>query len=83
MVVCDQLTPDLDGLADELLPMSPIGAPLPDELRVVTDVVVGQLIGLFASLKLGLKPDAPSSSGVINRVVSGVRIYPLEGPAGS
>jgi tagatose-6-phosphate ketose/aldose isomerase len=80
LALCDLVTPDLDGLADELLPMSPTGAGLPDELRAVTDVVVGQLTGLFASLRLGLKPDAPSTSGVINRVVSGVRIYPLAGP---
>jgi tagatose-6-phosphate ketose/aldose isomerase len=81
LAICNLVTPDLDGLADELLPMSPTGAGFPDELRAVTDVVVGQLTGLFSSLRLGLKPDAPSSSGVISRVVSGVRIYPLAGPA--
>ena len=81
LALCDHVTPDLNGLADEILALAPTGVDLIDDLRVVTDVIVGQLIGLFASLKLGLKPDAPSASGVINRVVSGVHIYPREGPA--
>jgi hypothetical protein len=38
--------------------------------------VVGQLLGLFASLEYGFKPDAPSAGGVISRVVEGVTIYP-------
>ncbi len=46
-----------------------------DLYRPVVDVLLGQLIGLFASLKLGLTPDAPSPQGAISRVVSKVRIY--------
>jgi tagatose-6-phosphate ketose/aldose isomerase len=38
-------------------------------------VPVGQLLGLFASLKEGLKPDEPSPQGAITRVVSHVAIY--------
>jgi len=38
-------------------------------------VPVGQLLGLFASLKEGLKPDEPSPQGAINRVVSHVTIH--------
>jgi tagatose-6-phosphate ketose/aldose isomerase len=38
-------------------------------------VPVGQLLGLFASLKEGLKPDEPSPQGAINRVVSHITIH--------
>lgn len=39
------------------------------------DVMFAQYLGLFSSLKVGLKPDCPSPSGVISRVVSHVAIY--------
>lgn len=43
---------------------------LDDEHRPPLDVIFGQCLGLFASLELGLKPDAPSADGKIQRVVS-------------
>ena len=49
---------------------------IPDDYRVAIYVLFGQLLGLFASLHAGLKPDAPSPDGTITRVVSHVRIYP-------
>ena len=42
---------------------------LEDNDAALLDVVVGQLLGLFRSLALGLRPDAPSARGVISRVV--------------
>jgi len=48
---------------------------IPDFYRPVLDVIFGQLLGMFASLQFGLKPDAPSPSGAINRVVQNVEIY--------
>jgi tagatose-6-phosphate ketose/aldose isomerase len=38
-------------------------------------VVVGQLLGFFRSLALGLRPDAPSAKGVISRVVRPFEIH--------
>jgi tagatose-6-phosphate ketose/aldose isomerase len=38
-------------------------------------VLVGQLLGLFASIREGLRPDEPSPHGTINRVVSHVTIH--------
>ena len=38
-------------------------------------VLVGQLLGLFASLRAGLRPDEPSPHGAISRVVSHVTIH--------
>lgn len=52
---------------------------VPDEIgdgyRAVLDVMFGQLLGLYHSVAHGLKPDAPSPGGVINRVVQEFRIY--------
>jgi tagatose-6-phosphate ketose/aldose isomerase len=50
-------------------------ADLPDQYRPVLDVMVGQLIGLFASMRCGLKPDQPSPSGTITRVVQPITLY--------
>jgi tagatose-6-phosphate ketose/aldose isomerase len=47
----------------------------PDEYRPVLDVMLGQLLGLFASMRSGLKPDQPSPNGAITRVVSPIRLY--------
>jgi tagatose-6-phosphate ketose/aldose isomerase len=41
----------------------------------VVDVVVGQLLGFFRCLQLGLRPDSPSESGVISRVVQSFTLH--------
>ena len=51
---------------------------IPDLCRPIMDVTVAQTLALFKSLNLGLKPDKPSESGVITRVVRGVKIYDYE-----
>jgi len=63
-------------LSDFTLEFDPEGSlNLDDDLTPPVYVIAGQLLGLFKSLNLGLKPDSPSESGVIHRVVEGVRIY--------
>jgi tagatose-6-phosphate ketose/aldose isomerase len=47
-----------------------------DELAFINAALLGQLFGFYHSLHLGLKPDNPSVSGSISRVVQGVTIYP-------
>jgi tagatose-6-phosphate ketose/aldose isomerase len=71
------VTPDsadhLAHLADHVFSLH---APqLEDEYRAPIDVMLAQCLGLFSSLKLGLKPDWPSPNGAIGRVVSHVKIY--------
>lgn len=39
------------------------------------DVLVGQLLAFFRCLEAGLRPDSPSTEGIINRVVSGFEIH--------
>jgi tagatose-6-phosphate ketose/aldose isomerase len=48
---------------------------IPDQCRPMMDVTVGQMLGLFKSLDLNMKPDNPSERGVISRVVKGVKVY--------
>jgi tagatose-6-phosphate ketose/aldose isomerase len=52
--------------------------PLPDEERAIAAVLVAQVLGVYRSLALGLRPDEPSPSGAISRVVRGVIIHPRE-----
>jgi tagatose-6-phosphate ketose/aldose isomerase len=46
-----------------------------DDYRPPLDVIFGQLLGLFFSIRHGLKPDCPSPTGAISRVVQNVRIH--------
>lgn len=48
---------------------------IPDVYRPVLDVLFGQLLGLFVSIRCGLMPDNPSPSGAISRVVQSIGIY--------
>lgn len=64
---------DVSQLTDYCLSLE---APdLPDHYRPVLDVMLGQLIGLFASMRCGLKPDRPSPNGTITRVVQPITLY--------
>jgi tagatose-6-phosphate ketose/aldose isomerase len=46
-----------------------------DEALVAVDVLVAQLLAFFHCRHLGLRPDAPSPDGVIQRVVAGFPIH--------
>ncbi|MFN3802990.1 SIS domain-containing protein [Belliella pelovolcani] len=48
------------------------------EFRILSATLIGQLLGFYKCLNLGLKPDNPSISGAISRVVQGVNIYRKE-----
>jgi tagatose-6-phosphate ketose/aldose isomerase len=50
---------------------------LQEDYLSIVSVLPAQMIGFFKSLNLGLKPDTPSESGTITRVVEGVEIYPF------
>lgn len=78
-VVCNRVNEEIKECVDHAVEFDRDGVfKIPDSYRPVMDVTVGQLIGLFKSLALGLKPDNPSEEGVITRVVKGVRIYDHE-----
>ena len=65
---------DVSQLVDYCLPLEG-PSDLPDQYRPVLDVMLGQLIGLFASMRCGLKPDQPSPNGAITRVVQPIKLY--------
>jgi len=65
---------ELDHLFDQLIPA--LAPQTDDALRTPFEILGPQLLGYHLSLQIGLNPDNPSPDGVINRVVSGVRIYP-------
>jgi tagatose-6-phosphate ketose/aldose isomerase len=48
---------------------------LADAYRPAVDVIFAQMLGLFSSIELGLKPDSPSPNGLISRVVEKFAIY--------
>ncbi|MGY3725688.1 galactosamine 6-phosphate isomerase AgaS [Granulicatella balaenopterae] len=50
---------------------------IPDGYLALPYALVGQTISLLTSIKVGNKPDTPSPSGTVNRVVKGVTIHPL------
>jgi tagatose-6-phosphate ketose/aldose isomerase len=81
IVVCDN-SHDLGdaspkGPETEVLVYGPVPS-VTDEVRAPLVAVTGQLLGLFFSMGVGLRPDNPSPSGVITRVVQGVHIHPYE-----
>jgi tagatose-6-phosphate ketose/aldose isomerase len=75
LLICDRAGPELRTIADMCVELSSGEEVLEDEFRVLTDVVVGQVLATFKSLALGLKPDSPCEAGTISRVVQGVKIY--------
>jgi len=62
-----------EQLFDEVIP--PLLPQAPDDVRTPFEILGLQLFGYHLSLRAGLDPDNPSPSGVINRVVPGIRIY--------
>jgi tagatose-6-phosphate ketose/aldose isomerase len=52
-----------------------------DDGLELLDVMIGQILGFHRCLEEGLRPDSPSESGVISRVVADFRIHAAEGAA--
>lgn len=50
---------------------------LPDAYLALPYAIFGQTVSLLSSVKVGNKPDTPSPTGTVNRVVKGVTIHPL------
>jgi tagatose-6-phosphate ketose/aldose isomerase len=68
VVVCQNPRPHLRTQAEQVLALK-TSRPLPDDYRPPLDVIFGQLLGLFFSMRWKLKPDVPSPNGAISRVV--------------
>ncbi|HXM64817.1 MAG TPA: hypothetical protein VN950_28395 [Terriglobales bacterium] len=74
VVVAGSEVPAIKLLAEHnLAPALPVA--VADDYRPAVDVIFGQLLGLFFSLRWSLQPDCPSPNGAISRVVQNVSIY--------
>lgn len=51
------------------------GEDLPDAYLALADVIFAQIVSLHTSVKVGNKPDTPSPTGTVNRVVKGVILH--------
>jgi tagatose-6-phosphate ketose/aldose isomerase len=74
VVVCQNPSPNLRTRAEQVLVLK-TSRPLLDDYRPPLDVIFGQLLGLFFSMRWDLKPDVPSPSGAISRVVQNVLLH--------
>ena len=63
------------GLAGGTLSGTEATSGIADDYRPAVDIIFGQLLGLFGSLRWNLRPDSPSPNGAISRVVHGVNIH--------
>ncbi|MBB6715306.1 SIS domain-containing protein [Clostridium gasigenes] len=64
---------ELDGLCTKYINID--GKDIPEIYTVFNYMLLGQMFGLFSSLKLGISPDNPRPDGTVNRVVQGVTIH--------
>ena len=75
VVVAGSPSAAMNSLAEHIL--APAGShALADNYRPAVDVIFGQLLGLFFSLRWNLQPDCPSPNGAISRVVKYIGIHP-------
>ena len=74
VIVGRGIPPDLLLEGDLGVELRGVDALADDDLAVL-DVIVGQLIGFFRCMGDGLKPDSPSTSGVITRVVNNFAVH--------
>jgi tagatose-6-phosphate ketose/aldose isomerase len=74
VVVAGSNMPGMDLLAEHVLAPR-VSVAVADDYRPPVDVIVGQLLGLFFSLRWSLQPDCPSPNGAISRVVQNVSIH--------
>jgi tagatose-6-phosphate ketose/aldose isomerase len=75
LTVAHAVPDEVKEISDYTIEYGPQSDPVPDDLIPPAYIIVGQLLGLFTSLRLGLRPDSPSESGIIHRIVEGVKVY--------
>jgi tagatose-6-phosphate ketose/aldose isomerase len=79
VAVTSQADEELASCVDDIVEVEPRGKnKLPDIVRAPIDNCFGQMVGMFKSMALGYSPDSPSKTGVIHRVVEGIKIYDRE-----
>ena len=74
LVACFE-KPELEESCYDLCVETGITPSMPACYGCVSYAFVGQMLGMFKSINMGLSPDSPSVSGNISRVVEGVTLY--------
>jgi tagatose-6-phosphate ketose/aldose isomerase len=74
--ICEKDVPDIDA-SFKIALSAEHNQSMDQDFLCVCNTLAGQILGFFKSLQLNLKPDSPSASGAITRVVEGVHIYPF------
>lgn len=74
LIVGDDVPADIVRQQDVVIDCPGL-AEIGDDAVGVIDVLVAQLLGFFRCMKEGLRPDSPSESGVINRVVQSFTLH--------
>jgi tagatose-6-phosphate ketose/aldose isomerase len=75
VVVAGSAVSGMNSVAElNLAPALPVA--VADDYRPAVDVIFGQVLGLFFSLRWNLRPDCPSPNGAISRVVQNVISIP-------
>lgn len=75
VAVCNTPSPEISQYIDYLVSFD-IGAPMENVLLGLDYVLFAQSIAVLKSLALGMTPDNPCPTGEVNRVVTGVTLYP-------
>jgi len=75
VVVGASVPPGVAARPEDLVVDVTAAGALSDADIVLVDVVVGQILAFFRCLGAGLRPDSPSTGGVINRVVESFAIH--------
>ena len=75
VIVGSAVPPGIAARAEDLVVDVCAAGVLSDSDIVLVDVVVGQMLAFFRCLAAGLRPDSPSTEGVINRVVESFAIH--------
>jgi tagatose-6-phosphate ketose/aldose isomerase len=75
VIVGSSVPPGIAARAEDLVVDVCAAGVLSDSDIVLVDVVVGQMLAFFRCLAAGLRPDSPSTQGVINRVVESFAIH--------
>jgi tagatose-6-phosphate ketose/aldose isomerase len=75
VIVGASVPPGLAARPEDLVVDVTAAGELSDSDIVLVDVVVGQILAFFRCLGAGLRPDSPSTRGVINRVVESFAIH--------
>ncbi|MBZ2175517.1 SIS domain-containing protein [Schnuerera sp. xch1] len=75
ITIAKEYSEDLENISDFHISLNNADGINNDVFIGLLYILYAQIFALLSSVKLGIEPDNPSPSGVINRVVQGVRIY--------